>query len=76
MSSLFISCRLEKCYIDNTSDMDIRKCMTQNDPNNPDRFNPCQHLHVQSAEDYRKGDVWRKFGDMVDKSKTKKDKLY
>ncbi len=76
MNFLELRCRLEKCVIDNTKEMEIKKCTTQNDKANPDKFQPCPNLSITSGYGYKRGDVWQKFGDMIEKSKPKgKDKL-
>jgi hypothetical protein len=66
---LELRCQLQKCWIDHTTTMELRKCTTQNDEKNPDRFNPCQYLSIKGHEEYEKGEVWKKFGEMIDKSK-------
>jgi hypothetical protein len=71
MNHLNLECRLDRCLIDNTSEMEIKKCITQNDKTHPDRYNPCPYLRITPAEGYRKGDVWQKFGEIIDKSKDK-----
>jgi len=76
MSYLELKCRLDRCCVDHTTTMEIKKCITQNDKEHPDQFNPCPYLTIKSNEEYGKGEVWKKFGDMIDKSKPKgKDKL-
>jgi len=69
MNFLELRCRLEKCIIDNTQEMEFKKCCTQNDNANPDKFQPCTYLAISTTDKYLKGDVWKKFGDIVDKSK-------
>jgi hypothetical protein len=76
MNALKLSCRMDKCAVDSTLEMEIKKCTTQLDKNNPDLYNQCPYLIVENCDDYKKGDVWQKFGSMVEKSKPKnKDKL-
>ena len=76
MNALKLSCRMDKCAVDLTLEMEIKKCTTQLDKNNPDRYNQCPYLIVENYDEYQKGDVWQKFGSMVEKSKPKnKDKL-
>jgi hypothetical protein len=76
MNALKLSCRMDKCAVDLTLEMEIKKCTTQLDKNNPNTYNQCPYLIVESADDYQKGDVWQKFGSMVERSKPKnKDKL-
>ena len=76
MNSLKLSCRVEKCAVDYTLEMEIKKCTTQLDKNNPHMYNQCPYLIVEKFDTYQKGDVWSKFGSMIEKSKPKnKDKL-
>jgi hypothetical protein len=49
--------------------MEIKKCVTQNSVEHPEAFNPCPYLRVSVLDEYAKGEVWKKFGDMIDKSK-------
>jgi hypothetical protein len=53
-------------------EMEIKKCITQNDGNNPDGFQPCPYLNIKAADEFARGAVWKKFGDIIDKSKEKK----
>ena len=75
MNWLELRCRAEQCIIDDTTEMEIKKCLTQNDKSNPDRFNPCPNLSIKATDTYQKGDVWNKFGEMIDKSKGKDKRL-
>ncbi|MGQ9616963.1 MAG: hypothetical protein ACUVWJ_11265 [Spirochaetota bacterium] len=77
MTNLVLSCRVDKCIIDSTMDMEFKKCVTQNDKEHADRLNLCPYLSIQSESYFKKGDVWKKFGEIIDKSKQKgKDKLF
>ena len=49
--------------------MELEKCITQNDKEHPDRFQPCPYLIISSADGFHKGEVWKKFGDIIDKAK-------
>jgi len=71
MSCLELKCRIDRCWIDQTTQMDLKKCTTQNNKEHPDLFDPCEYLSVKSSDDYHKGEVWKKFGEMIDKSKPK-----
>jgi hypothetical protein len=71
MNSLKLSCRLDKCIVDTTLEMEIKKCTTQLKKETPDRYDQCPYLIVETWDEFQKGDVWRKFGDMIDKSKPK-----
>jgi hypothetical protein len=76
MNSLKLSCRVEKCVVDDTLDMEIKKCTTQLDKKAPNMYNQCPYLIVENFEEFKRGDVWNKFGAMIEKSKPKnKDKL-
>jgi hypothetical protein len=76
MNALKLSCRAEKCIVDDTLEMEIKKCTTQLDKEHPDRYNQCPNLIVEIFDEYHKGDVWSKFGQMIEKSKPKgKEKL-
>jgi hypothetical protein len=76
MNYLELKCRKDRCWIDQTTEMDLKKCITQNSSEHPDRFDPCAYMTVSSSDEYRKGEVWKKFGDLIDKSKPKgKEKL-
>ena len=76
MNSLKLSCRVDKCIIDYSLEMEIKKCTTQLDKSNPNTFNQCPNLIVEDFEEYRKGEGWNKFGAMIEKSKPKdRDKL-
>jgi hypothetical protein len=76
MNPLKLSCRLDKCVVDEKLEMEIKKCTTQLDKKNPNVYNQCPYLIVEVFEDFKKGDVWDKFGAMIEKSKPKhKDKL-
>lgn len=70
MNYLELKCRADRCWIDHTTEMDLKKCATQNSEH-PDRFDPCRYLTISSSDEYRKGEVWKKFGDLIDKSKPK-----
>jgi len=77
MTNIVLSCRVDKCFIDNTTDMDFKKCITQNDKAHPDTINLCPYLSIQQEYHFKKGDVWKKFGEIIDKSKQKgKEKLF
>ena len=77
MNYIDLRCRREKCVIDSTTEMEIRKCITQNDKEHPDTYNLCPYLRVSLMDEYSKGDVWKKFGNMIDKSKPQdKKKLF
>jgi hypothetical protein len=69
MPYLELRCRLPKCWIDQSADMDLRKCVTQDNTGKSEKFEPCAYLSVKGDEDYTKGEVWKKFGEMIDKSK-------
>ena len=71
MNWLELRCRVDVCIIDDSTEMEIRKCITQNDKEHPDRYNLCPNLRIKATDSYQKGDVWDKFGDMIDKSKGK-----
>jgi hypothetical protein len=76
MNALKLSCRMDKCAVDFTLEMEIKKCTTQLDKNNPNMYNQCPYLIVEVSDEFKKGDVWNKFGTMIEKSKPKnKDKL-
>jgi hypothetical protein len=71
MNHVDLQCRLEKCAVDNSTEMELKKCITQNDKAHPDRYNPCPYLRIVARDEYSKGEVWKKFGDIIDKSRTK-----
>lgn len=71
MIYLSLTCRLDKCCIDGMMEMEIKKCITQNSKEHPDTFNPCPYLGIHSETQFKKGDVWKKFGEIIDKSKPK-----
>lgn len=71
MAYLELKCRLPKCWIDHTTDMELRKCVTQNDKQESDRYDPCPYLNTKGEDEYGKGEVWKKFGEMIDKSRPK-----
>jgi hypothetical protein len=76
MNSLKLSCRVEKCVVDETLEMEIKKCTTQLDKKTPNMYNQCPYLIVENFEEFKRGDVWNKFGAMIEKSKPKdRDKL-
>ena len=75
MKWLELQCRVDQCIIDNSQEMEIRKCITQNSKEHPDKFNLCPNLSIKATDTYAKGDVWNKFGAMVDKSKSKDKRL-
>lgn len=68
MTNLELLCRLDTCIIDKTSQMELKKCVTQNES---DKYQPCPYLHITAQKEYKKGEVWKKFGDIIDKSKKK-----
>ena len=76
MNWLELRCRIDTCIIDDSHEMDIKKCITQNDKDHPDQYNLCPNLRIKTTDSYHKGDVWDKFGDMIDKSKGKDKKLF
>ncbi len=69
MNHLELQCKLEKCAIDYLNEMELKKCTTQNDKEHPNRFQPCPYLIISSADSFQKGEVWKKFGDIIDKAK-------
>lgn len=69
MNSLNLRCGAGKCVIDNTTEMEIKKCITQNLKDQPDKFQPCSYLIIRATDEYAKGEVWKKFGDIIDKTK-------
>ncbi len=71
MNSIELRCRMDRCITDDTLQMELKKCITQNDKSHPDMFHPCPHLSFSQVDIYKKGDVWKRFGDMIDKSKSK-----
>jgi hypothetical protein len=75
MNWLELRCRVDKCIFDDTQEMEIKKCITQNDKEQPGKFNPCPNLSIKATDTYEKGDVWNKFGEMIDKSKSKDKRL-
>ena len=70
MIHLELRCRLDKCIIDNLAEMELKKCITQNNKNHPDKFQPCPYLNISKSDEFKKGEVWKKFGDIIDKSKS------
>jgi hypothetical protein len=74
MKNLELQCKLEKCAIDYLTQMELKKCLTQNDNEHPDRFQPCPYLIISSADSFHKGEVWKKFGDIIDKAKVNEKK--
>jgi hypothetical protein len=70
MTNLELRCRLDTCIIDHTTHMELKKCVTQNQS---DAYQPCPYLHIATQQEHKKGEVWKKFGDMIDKSKKKND---
>ena len=69
MNNLELQCKLEKCTIDYLTEMELKKCLTQNDNEHPDRYQPCPYLAISSADRFHKGEVWKKFGNILDKTK-------
>jgi hypothetical protein len=77
MNSLKLSCRVDRCVVDDSLEMEIKKCTTQLDKKNPNTYNQCPYLIVEKDAEFKKGEVWNKFGAMIEKSKPKnKDKLF
>jgi len=66
MEWMEMHCRLEVCEIDNSSSMTPEKCLSGNG-----EFRMCYQLAVKNHDPAKKGEVWKKLEDMLDKKKQK-----
>lgn len=65
MKSLLLKCSLLRCNKDGTKDMNIDKCVLENN-------SPCYYLIVKENEGVEPEDIWKKFDEFVNK-KAKKE---
>lgn len=67
MEWMEMRCRLTKCEIDGTTEMDPSKCL-----NDKGEFRICYQLALKKHQEAEKGEVWKKLEEIIDKDKQRK----